>query len=319
MHERIDTSGIYPIKRTETSPEALRGLEALNPALITAYYFFPLERWKRGLALHPRTVTDYEFEYLLASEGGRQVIDGKEYAIREGDVIFRKPGERTQGFMRYECITLIFSLHGKLPKLADYRINRERPLQESFGNPAIDGLPSKIGEAGNEVFHALFERIMRAFVNPDPYAKVLEKGILTELIYRYLMASRIEAGGGLRAANAASSVAPDLLERLGAARVWIDENHYRKVTVADMARGARLSEAYFHKCFARAFGETPAEYLASVRLERARELLAATDMPIRAIAAATGFENDGYFYRFFAKKTGRTPGAFRRSHRMPMA
>ena len=38
-----------------------------------------------------------------------------------------------------------------------------------------------------------------------------------------------------------------------------------------------------------------------------------------AIAAATGFENDGYFYRFFAKKAGVTPGAFRRSHRMPMA
>jgi AraC-like DNA-binding protein len=318
MRERIDTSGIYPIKHAETSPAALRGLEALNPALITAYYFFPLDRWKRGLALFPRTVTDYELEYVLASEGGRQVIDGKEYAVREGDVIFRKPGEQTQGFMRYECISLFFSLHGKLPKLADYRINRERPLQEPFGNPAIDGLPSLLSEAGNEVFHALFERIMRAFVNPDPYTKVLEKGILTELIYRYLMASRVETGDG-RAPRTNARVAPELLERLEAARVWIDENHFRKITVADLARSARLSEAYFHKCFARAFGETPAEYLASVRLERARELLAATDMPIRAIAAATGFENDGYFYRFFAKKAGLTPGAFRRSHRMPMA
>jgi len=319
MDERIDTSGIYPIKRTETSPAALRGLEALNPTLITAYYFFPLERWKRGLALYPRTVTDYEFEYALASEGGRQVIEGKEYSVREGDVIFRKPGEQTQGFMRYECITLIFSLHGKLPELADYRINRERPFQEPFGNPAIDGLPSRIGEAGNEVFHALFERIMRAFVNPDPYAKVLEKGILTELIYRYLTAARVEAVGGGHAVNAAPGIAPGLLERLEAARIRIDENYYRKITVADMARGARLSEAYFHKSFARAFGETPADYLASVRLERARELLAATDMPIRAIAQETGFENDGYFYRFFAKKAGLTPGAFRRSHRMPTA
>lgn len=325
MVEKIDTSGIYPIKRQMAYPDSLRGLEALNPALITAYYFFPPERWKPGLALYPRTVTDYELEYVLSSEDGRQVIDGTEFPVKQGDVFFRQPGQGTQGFMRYECICLIFSLHGKIPDLADYRINREKPLQEPFGNPAIENLPGVISTAGNEVFRALFERIMRAFVNPGPCTELLEKGILTEIIYRYLRkasldpdeTSRVLSDGARRVPSPGAGLRPELLERLDVARTWIRENFSRKLTVAEIAGMARLSEAYFHKSFVRAFGISPAEYLSGVRLEYARELLAATDMPIRAIAFETGFENDGYFYRFFSKKTGMTPGTFRNSHRMP--
>jgi AraC-like DNA-binding protein len=317
MGEKIDTSGIYPIKRQKADSASFRGLEALNPALITAYYFFPPERWKTGLALYPRTVTDYELEYALSSEGGRQTIDGVDYPVRQGDVFFRQPGQSTQGFMRYECICLIFSLHGKIPDLADYRINREKPLQEPFGNPAIENLPSVIGTAGNEVFRALFERLMRAFVNPAPCAELLEKGILTEIMYRYLRKAQDAPDDASHVPDDGAGLGPELLERLDVARTWLRENFSRKITVAEIAGRARLSEAYFHKSFVRAFGLTPADYLSVVRLAHARELLAATDMPIRAIAFEAGFENDGYFYRFFAKKTGMTPGTFRNSHRMP--
>lgn len=316
MSETVDTSGIYPIKRPKMGPGALQSLEELNPALITAYYFFPPERWRPGMTLYQRTVTDYEFVYILASEGGRQVIDGTAYPVRQGDVFFRQPGQRTQGCMRYECICLIFSLNGRLPDLADYRINREKPRQEAFGNPVIGTLPGFVGTAGNEVFRSLFERIMRAFINPVPYSEVLAKGILTELIYRYLVKSRPGADGTNPQHINGAEFRPDMIERLEAARLYIHEKFSGKITVAEIASRALLSEAYFHKCFARAFGQTPAGYLASVRLERARELLAATDLPIRSIALETGFENDGYFYRFFARHSGLTPGAFRSEHRM---
>jgi len=317
MIHTMDLSGIYPIQRSTDGSGAISGLVGLNPALITAYYFLPSDRWKRGYALHPRTVTDYELEYILDSDGGRQVIDGVEYPSRKGDTFFRKPGQRTQCFMRSECICLIFSLHGKLPDLADYRINKEKPIQETFRNSAIDSIPCVVDTAGDEAIGALFERAMRAFVNPEPYAELLEKALLTELMYRILMQS-VPCGKGDGVSSVSqSTMSADLIGRLDTARKRMHENLSLRTTVARLAEDVGLSEAYFHKCFARAFGVTPAAYLSEVRIERARELLAATDLPIRTIALETGFGEDGYFYRFFAQKTGMTPGDFRNSHRMP--
>lgn len=313
----MDLSGIYPIQRSTDGSGAISALVGLNPALITAYYFLPLDRWKRGFALHPRTVTDYELEYILDSDGGRQVTDGVEYPTRKGDTFFRKPGQRTQAFMRSECICLIFSLHGKLPDLADYRINKEKPVQETFPNPAIESIPCVVETAGDEAIGALFERAMGAFVNPEPYAELLEKAILTELMYCILSRSAPRGNGDGVSPVSHTTMSAELIGRLDAVRKRMHENLSQRKTVARLAGEAGLSEAYFHKCFARVFGVTPAVYLAEVRIERARELLAATDLPVRTIALETGFGEDGYFYRFFAQKTGMTPGDFRISHRMP--
>ncbi len=317
MRKPSDTSGIYPVNRPPEGAGGYFGLERINPALITAYYFFPPERWRRGLALHSRTVTDYELEFVLSSDGGRQVIDGISYPVSEGDVIFRRPGETTRGFMRYDCICLIFSLDGTLPSLDEYPINGAKPVQTRFDNPAIDATESLIPTGSDGIFRALFERVIGAFVNPTAFAEVLEKACLAEILYRYLRLAAQRANPGRDRAADASSLSAERLERLEETRSWMRENLATKITVADAASRAKLSEAYYHKCFTRAFAVTPAEYLASARLERARELLAATDMPIRAIAIESGFENESYFYRFFLKKTGQTPGAFRRSHRMP--
>ncbi len=313
MSKPIDTSGIYPVNRAPEGTDGRYGLERINPALITAYYFFPPERWKRGLALHSRTVTDYELEFVLSSDGGRQVIDGISYPVRGGDVIFRRPGETTRGFMRYDCICLIFSLDGTLPALDEYPINGAKPVQARFDNQAIDALESVIPTGPDGTFRALFERVIGAFVNPVPFAAVLEKACLAEILYRYLRL----AGQREKSDRALGDGDNPLRGRLEETRRWMRENLATKITVADAAARAKLSEAYYHKRFTRAFAVTPAEYLASARLERSRELLAATDMPIRAIAIESGFENESYFYRFFLKKTGQTPGAFRRSHRMP--
>jgi AraC family transcriptional regulator len=48
-------------------------------------------------------------------------------------------------------------------------------------------------------------------------------------------------------------------------------------------------------------------------VERARELLAADDMPIAQVAAAAGFSHQEHLTRVFGRQTGMTPGAYRRS------
>lgn len=62
-------------------------------------------------------------------------------------------------------------------------------------------------------------------------------------------------------------------------------------------------------------GISPSDYLAVVRLDRAKELLADTDMLIKDIGGAVGYEDDHVFIRRFKKYTGKTPGQYRKDMR----
>ena len=58
----------------------------------------------------------------------------------------------------------------------------------------------------------------------------------------------------------------------------------------------------------------PSDYLANLRMERARELLVSTNMLIREISLSVGYEDDHVFTRRFKKYTGKTPGQYREEH-----
>lgn len=59
-------------------------------------------------------------------------------------------------------------------------------------------------------------------------------------------------------------------------------------------------------------GISPSDYLAAVRLDRAKKLLAETEMLVKDISNAVGYEDDHVFIRRFKKYTGKTPGQYRR-------
>lgn len=59
-------------------------------------------------------------------------------------------------------------------------------------------------------------------------------------------------------------------------------------------------------------GISPSDYLAVVRLERAKELLRTTDQLVKQVSEAVGYEDDHVFIRRFKKYTGKTPGQYRK-------
>jgi AraC-like DNA-binding protein len=56
------------------------------------------------------------------------------------------------------------------------------------------------------------------------------------------------------------------------------------------------------------------EFVLAVKLNRAKELLKSSEMPISEIAKSCGWESESYFYRFFRGRTGKTPLQYRKSH-----
>lgn len=70
------------------------------------------------------------------------------------------------------------------------------------------------------------------------------------------------------------------------------------------------------KLFKGATGQSFSEYLNNTRLDKARELLAATPDTAAKISEAVGIYNITYFSTLFKKKYGLTPSAFREQEAM---
>lgn len=73
-----------------------------------------------------------------------------------------------------------------------------------------------------------------------------------------------------------------------------------------------LHGKYVSRIFREEFGEKLAEYIVRARMEKSKELLAATGLSVQEIALAVGYIHDVSFIRAFKKTVGRPPGEYRR-------
>lgn len=73
-----------------------------------------------------------------------------------------------------------------------------------------------------------------------------------------------------------------------------------------------MSTAYLCRIYKQYTGNTIIDVLATKRMEKARELLIVTDLPVNEIAEKVGYNNPTYFYRVFKKTNGITPNDFRK-------
>ncbi len=85
------------------------------------------------------------------------------------------------------------------------------------------------------------------------------------------------------------------------------------LTAVDLARAAGLSVRQVERLFLRHLNMTPGRDYMRLRLERARELLRQTNMPILDVAIATGFTSHSYFAQSYRLLFGRPPSEERRT------
>lgn len=101
---------------------------------------------------------------------------------------------------------------------------------------------------------------------------------------------------------------------VGAAQVWAADNYANPNPVAAMAAESGLTERSFLRRFKKATGQSPLEYVQTLRIEEAKQLLETTDDAFDAIAAEVGYSEPSAFRHLFRKLVGVTPSAYRRRH-----
>jgi AraC family L-rhamnose operon transcriptional activator RhaR len=251
----------------------------------------------------PHSHTFYEICLVGRQGSGQFMVENEPHRIRSGDLFIARP------------------------KVAHQILNDKRHLELYWMGFRECG---KTSHSSSEIA-TLWRRFAendRCVVTPSPRAAALWRDLrgVSEGPYRagqneqiralvkVLLLAILQDGAGedaLYAEPSQPSAAAETAVRI--AMQFMKDNMTRPLKTEDIARQTHLSPRHLSRLFIAQSGTTPMRYLENLRVEHAASLLRHTSLPIKAVAAQSGFVTVQYFTRVFQKKMGCAPGSYRES------
>jgi AraC-like DNA-binding protein len=105
-----------------------------------------------------------------------------------------------------------------------------------------------------------------------------------------------------------------LLVHLRRARDLADRRYAEPLDLDALASAAGVSKYHFLRCFAATYGLTPGAYLTERRMERAQDLLRATNLTVTEVCHLVGYASLGSFSATFHRLVGVPPSAYQASY-----
>ncbi|SEB11957.1 Transcriptional regulator GlxA family, contains an amidase domain and an AraC-type DNA-binding HTH domain [Mycobacterium sp. 283mftsu] len=130
-------------------------------------------------------------------------------------------------------------------------------------------------------------------------------------VARALVAPPHREGGQAQYVPAAVAIVGDT--SLAATRAWVLGRLAETITVAEMAKHARMSVRTFMRRFTDETGTTPLQWLVNARITAARELLETTDYSIDRVAQDSGLGSAANLRLHFRRSLATTPTAYRQA------
>lgn len=151
---------------------------------------------------------------------------------------------------------------------------------------------------------ATFSRIMQSIRANRPALQQILAGATHNLMGLIYSAQQAQPAHDAQNTNAIES-----------AIARIQNDFARDLNMKVLARELGVGYSWFRHTFTTHTGLSPHQYLLELRLVRARNLLAESDLSVKEIATQTGFEDEFYFSRLFRQKLNLSPTQWRnRSH-----
>lgn len=100
-------------------------------------------------------------------------------------------------------------------------------------------------------------------------------------------------------------------QKIEQAKIIMTENVYLDLDLRELSASLNISYSWFRKLFKDYTGYGPAKYLLNLKIEKVKELLATTDMPVKELLYILNYNTIENFYSAFKKCTGYTPMEYR--------
>ncbi len=274
--------------------------------IITIHYF----EFDKNFVSHTES---HDFWELVYADKGDLIckIEDKETILREGEVIFHKPGvthaHRADGRRAPNVFIISFECKNEAIR---YFEDRQMAVDKSL----------------LRFIFAIIEESKRTFDLPysDPdlkKMKLLENPTLggQQLIKNYLELLLINLMRNETEKNSSEAVflPQEQFDELISDKVieYMKDHVTERLSVDDVCRELHYNKSYVFRQFKKTTGSSLMAYFVKMKVQKAKEMLRETDLSVAAISDKLSFDSPNYFSKTFKKITGYTPSTYRKMRR----
>lgn len=264
-------------------------VDTSTPLLVTAAGYYRVHTSEVIETDRPNGRGDYQLLYI--SSGKLHLyVDGEDRIITKGNMLLFRPGEAQ-----------LYNL---------YSADKPETYWVHFTGSDVDLLLDYYGMPKDEnVF----------FTGTSPDYQWLYKQMIQELQLRrvnyedllnmnlrhiFLIINRFLKEG--------TELDSDALNEVERATHYFNENYNQNICIKDYAADRHMSDCWFNRTFKKVTKVTPIQYIISLRITSAINLLENTDHNIKQISSMVGYDDEYYFSRLFKKSTGLSPTEYRK-------
>lgn len=246
-----------------------------------------------------------ELVYILKGEG-IEWINGKEYAVKKGDLVVVNYGQ-THAFRPGDGGMTYVNIMINLDFFNDSVIKSD----DAFGIlvlSAFEDIRNDVNRKLNVVsfspdeyksIETIIEAMVKEYQCKDPAYNAALNGYLNVLLVK--IARKIRVG-------ICDTEQTDIWKEI---TEYISENLNENISLKALSEKCFYNPSYFSRVFKEKFGMTLTDYIIGKRLDHAAFLLKTGNATVEYISQRCGFSSKAAFYRSFAKKFGCTPNEYR--------
>jgi AraC-like DNA-binding protein len=234
--------------------------------------------FERGRVLH-----EFQLVYITKGKGQFASQQISQCDVLEGTVILLKPGEwhtyRPDETTGWECYWVGFS---------------------GMGAENLSSIEQLITIGYDEEMVGLYRKILDVSNDERPGYQQFLSGILIHLVAYFVYRAKVKNWRDKQ-----------VIDKIDKARLIIREKINTRLYPEEIAASLNMSYTWFRRTFRQYTGLAPAQYIAQVKIQKAKAMLLVSNKTIKEIAIDLGFESIDYFSTQFRKQTGQTPTQFR--------
>ncbi len=234
----------------------------------------------------------FEIEYII-SGSGTQIINGREYPVRKGDVILLKIGD-THSYSSKDSLRIVNCIFDPIAFSDEVDI-----LTSSIKSNEV--IPNYLSLSGDDVLDVEYIIVKME----EEYEK--KEVDYVNALRNYLQLFIIKLMRSVK-----KQLSNNLNYQIRRAIEFIEAN-FSTIHPSDVSSFLSYNSSYFSKIFKEQTGVNISEYINRKRIKEAFRMIKDSNSTIEAISLAVGFKDKKHFNQMFKRYVGTTPNTIRKN------